>query len=272
MKERADALLVYQGLARNRTKAKELIDGGQVFEAGRRVTKAGELIDQDKALSVEGQVNPFVSRGGLKLAKAIELFNIDLRGKIVLDIGASTGGFTDCALFFGAAKVYAVDTGYDQLDCKLRNDPRVIVMEKTNARYLTPASLGREVDFATVDVSFISLEKILPVLPSLSRADAQGVALIKPQFEAGPGQVNKKGVLRDARTHHKALLNVLNAMASVGLRAYGLTWSPIKGSNGNIEYLVWFGMKDADPCGAGKAGSAEISPEAIIAEAFSSLR
>jgi 23S rRNA (cytidine1920-2'-O)/16S rRNA (cytidine1409-2'-O)-methyltransferase len=231
-----------QGLASSREKAKALIMAGQVFEGTNRIEKAGEMIGKDKALRVKGQGMPYVSRGGLKLAKALEVFPIGLIGKTVLDIGASTGGFTDCALQHGAAKVYAVDVGYGQMDWKLRQDPRVVVMEKTNARYLTLEALGEPVDFVTIDVSFISIDKIMPILPSVMKGDGSGVALVKPQFEAGREHVGRKGVIHDPAIHRQVLAKIRAASAAAGLEAYGLTWSPIKGPEGNIEYLWWFGI------------------------------
>ncbi len=244
-KERADLLLVEQGLAPSREKARAMIMAGQVYDGTKRIDKAGEKVGTNCLLQVKGQSLPYVSRGGYKLAKALEVFPLDLKAKTMLDIGASTGGFTDCALQNGAAKVYAIDVGYGQLDWKLRQDPRVIVKEKTNARYLTSEELGESVDFVTIDVSFISLDKILPVLPGLLTAAGEGIALIKPQFEAGREQVGKKGVVRDPAAHENVLEKVLRELQSQGLKAYGLTYSPIKGPEGNIEYLLWFGRKEA---------------------------
>ena len=239
-KERADLLLVSQGLAPSREKAKAMIMAGQVFEGVNRVDKSGMMIDKDKVLRAKGRTMPYVGRGGLKLAKALEVFPIDLSGKVAVDIGASTGGFTDCMLQNGAIKVYAVDVGYGQLDWKLRQDGRVVIKEKTNARYLTPEALGEKVDFAAIDVSFISLDKILPVLPSLLKHCGEGVALVKPQFEAGRGQVGKKGVVSDIKIHRRVLDRTLGLLPEAGLKPLGLTFSPIKGPEGNIEYLLWF--------------------------------
>ncbi|MCL1804429.1 MAG: TlyA family RNA methyltransferase [Clostridiales bacterium] len=271
-KERADILLVRQGLAPSREKAKAQIMAGQVYEGANRIDKAGEMISVLKELRVKGRQTPYASRGGLKLAKALEVFPIDLSGLVVLDIGASTGGFTDCALQNGAAKVFAVDVGYGQLDWKLRQDPRVVVLEKTNARYLTPDAIGEDVDFVTIDVSFISLDKVLPPVPALLGAQGSGVALIKPQFEAGRGQVGKKGVVKDPSAHREVFQKVLAVLPGVGLEAYGATWSPVTGPQGNIEYLLWFG-KAAGP--DGKSGGGGIDPRLcgeIIEEAFAALK
>ena len=238
-KERADLLLLEQGLCPSREKARALIMAGQVFADTRRIEKAGELVSREKRLEVKGQQLPYVSRGGLKLEKALKSFPIDLRERRVIDIGASTGGFTDCALQNGAREVVAVDVGYGQLDWKLRSDPRVIALEKTNARYLTPEAIGGPVDFVTIDVSFISLDKILPVLPGLFNPPGQGTALIKPQFEAGREKVGKKGVVKDPAVHREVIRKVLAELEKSGLHPYGLTFSPVKGPEGNIEYLLY---------------------------------
>ena len=242
-KERADLLLLEQGLCPSREKARALIMAGQVFADTRRIEKAGELVSREKRLEVKGQQLPYVSRGGLKLEKALKSFPIDLRERRVIDIGASTGGFTDCALQNGAREVVAVDVGYGQLDWKLRSDPRVIALEKTNARYLTPEAIGGPVDFVTIDVSFISLDKILPVRPGLFNPPGQGTALIKPQFEAGREKVGKKGVVKDPAVHREVIRKVLAELEKSGLHPYGLTFSPVKGPEGNIEYLLWFGQE-----------------------------
>ena len=243
--ERADILLVKLGLSPTREKAKALIMAGQVYEGTTRIEKAGERIGADKCLQVKGRLMPYVGRGGLKLEKAIDLFDVDLIGKVALDIGASTGGFTDCLLQHGAAKVHAVDVGYGQLDWKLRQDPRVVVWEKTNARYLTAERLDERVDFVSIDVSFISLDKIFPILPDLLKPEGEGVALIKPQFEAGRALVGKKGVVRDPSVHRQVLDRILGLLPASGLSARGLTWSPVRGPEGNIEYLLWFGLSPA---------------------------
>jgi len=241
-KERADLQLLKQGLAESREKAKALIMAGRIYEGEQRIEKAGTLLNPDARLQVKGQDLPYVSRGGLKLEKALSCFPIDLAQKTVLDLGASTGGFTDCALAHGARKVYAVDVGYGQLDYRLREDPRVVVREKTNARYLSPEHLEEKADIVVADLSFISLEKIFPVMPGLLQEEGEGVALIKPQFEAGKGLVDRNGVLRNPALHVGVLCKVLSALEPSGLRPYGLTYSPIKGPKGNIEYLLWFGI------------------------------
>ena len=270
-KGRADQLLVSQGLAPSREKARALIMAGQVYDGTSRVNKAGEMIGGQKQLTVKGRGLPYVSRGGLKLAAALDAFPIDLKGLITLDIGASTGGFTDCMLQRGAARVHAVDVGYGQMDWKLRQDPRVVLREKTNARYLKPEDLGEKADFAAVDVSFISLAKILPVLPPILNARGAGVALIKPQFEAGRESVGKKGVVRDPAVHRRVLLKALSDAEGAGLEALGLIPSPIRGPEGNIEYLLWFTLpQPGDPQGIADGGG-RLSRRCmeIVAETFS---
>lgn len=264
--------LVRQGLAPSREKARALIMAGQVYKGAQRVSKAGDMLPPDTLLEVKGQGLPYVSRGGLKLAKALEAFAIDLNSKTILDVGASTGGFTDCALQHGAKAVCAVDVGYGQLDWKLRQDPRVTVLEKTNARYLTLDRIGDKVDFVTIDVSFISLDKIFPVLPGLVKLGGCGVALIKPQFEAGREQVGAKGVVRDVKTHKAVLEKVSGLLPESGLYPCGLTWSPVKGPEGNIEYLLWFGYA----AGAGEAPRPSALPDrmdwgAVADQAFAAF-
>jgi 23S rRNA (cytidine1920-2'-O)/16S rRNA (cytidine1409-2'-O)-methyltransferase len=272
-KERADVLLVERGLAPSREKARAMIMAGQVYAGTTRVDKAGEKLAPDSPVQLKGQSLPYVGRGGLKLAKALAFFPISLTGKIMLDIGASTGGFTDCALQNGASRVHAVDVGYGQLDWKLRQDPRVVVREKTNARYLTPEDLGEKVDFVTIDVSFISLDKILPVLPALLTEDGEGVALIKPQFEAGREQVGKKGVVRNPDTHKSVLDNLLRGLPAWKLRPYGLTFSPIRGPEGNIEYLLWFGRKEPEQRPPEAAGRDPLlQTDDLVKEAFCLLK
>ncbi len=238
-KERIDVLLVEQGLAPSREKAKGVILAGLVSADGIRVDKPGTEVSTAARLEVQGQGCPYVSRGGLKLEKALQVFPVDITGKVVLDVGASTGGFTDCALKNGAAKVFAVDVGYGQLAWSLRNDPRVVCLERTNARYLTLADLGEQADFATIDVAFISLDKILPAIKALLRPDNGVVALVKPQFEAGKDKVGKKGVVKDPQTHREVLQRVLQMAVDTGYRVLGLDYSPVKGPEGNIEYLAW---------------------------------
>ncbi len=243
-RERIDVLLVEQGLAPSREKAKGTILAGLVSADGIRVDKPGTEVSIAARLEVQGQVCPYVSRGGLKLEKALQVFPVDLRGKVVLDVGASTGGFTDCSLKNGASKVFAVDVGYGQLAWSLRNDPRVVCLERTNARYLTLAALGEQVDFATIDVAFISLDKILPAIKDLLRPDNGVVALVKPQFEAGKDKVGKKGVVKDPATHREVLQRVLQLAVGTGYRVLGLDYSPVKGPEGNIEYLAWLSYEE----------------------------
>lgn len=238
-KERIDVLLVEKGLAESREKAKALILAGLVNVDGLRVDKPGTDVPVTAAIELQGSACPFVSRGGLKLAKALEVFPLDLNGKVVLDVGASTGGFTDCALQHGAAKVFAVDVGYGQLAWSLRNDPRVVSLERTNARYLTLPLLGEQVDFVTIDVAFISLTKIFPALRDLLMPENNIVALVKPQFEAGKEKVGKKGVVKDPVVHKEVLYKVLNFAEETGFSVLGLDFSPVKGPEGNIEYLAW---------------------------------
>ena len=266
--ERADVLLVKQGLCPSREMAKALIMAGRVYEGSNRIEKAGERVGEDKRLQVKGDLMPYVGRGGLKLEKAIDLFAVDLDGKVALDIGASTGGFTDCLLQHGAARVYAVDVGYGQLDWKLRQDPRVIVREKTNARYLTIGQVGEQADFVTVDVSFISLDKILPVLPALLKPGGEGIALVKPQFEAGRALVGKKGVVRDPQVHIQVLTYIIGLLPANGYAPGGLTWSPVRGPEGNIEYLLWFVPAPSAENTAEGAVPADPDPAAVVNEAF----
>ncbi|PYI55044.1 TlyA family RNA methyltransferase [Paenibacillus flagellatus] len=247
-KERLDVLLVEQGFYDSREKAKAAVMAGLVLADGERIDKAGTKISREAKIVVKGAVHPYVSRGGLKLEKAIRTFGIDLNGAVMIDIGASTGGFTDCALQNGASCVYAVDVGYNQLDWKLRNDPRVIVMERTNFRYTQPSDLqGPVPTFASIDVSFISLKLILPPLRALLAANGETVALIKPQFEAGRENVGKTGVVRDPAIHRDVLRTVLDFAAEAGFGLKGLTFSPITGGEGNIEFLAWFAVDPADP-------------------------
>lgn len=238
MKERIDVLLVGRGLSPSREKAKALIMAGAVFVDGQRVDKPGAAVPADARIDVQGGQD-FVSRGGKKLEKAIEVFDIDLSGRVCADIGASTGGFTDCMLQHGAASVYAVDVGYGQLAWTLRNDARVVNLERTNVRYITAADIPQPLDFFSVDVSFISLKLVLPPVAALLSDTAAGVCLIKPQFEAGREQVGKNGVVRDKKAHIAVIEQVAGYAAQNGLQAAGLTWSPIKGPKGNIEYLLY---------------------------------
>lgn len=243
-KERLDALLVRQGHAQSRERARALIMEGKVLVDGVKLEKPGTQVPVTAKVRLLGEDLPFVSRGGLKLAKAIETFGLILQDKVAADIGASTGGFTDCALQNGAKRVYAIDVGYGQLAWKLRTDPRVVNMERTNARYVKPEDLPESVDFISIDVAFISLEKVLPVAYQLLTDGGQIVALIKPQFEAGRSLVGKKGVVKAPKVHAMVIANVLHFATDMQLTPIGLTYSPVKGPEGNIEYLVLL-TKDA---------------------------
>jgi len=245
-RERLDVLLVERGYFASREKAKAAVMAGLVLVNEEPADKAGMKVPRDAAIRVKGETHPYVSRGGLKLEKAIRTFGLPMDGRVVLDIGASTGGFTDCALKHGAAFVYAVDVGYNQLDWSLRRDPRVKVMERTNFRHVTPDMLdGPRPDLATVDVSFISLKLILPPLKEVLAAGGDAVALIKPQFEAGRDKVGKSGVVRDPAVHRDVLETVLGFAASIGFDLHGLTHSPITGGEGNIEFLAWWRLAGA---------------------------
>ncbi len=249
MKERLDVLLVKKGLADSREKAKAVIMSGIVYVNGQKEDKAGSFFDETADIEVRGQTLKYVSRGGLKLEKAINVFGICLEGYICMDVGASTGGFTDCMLKAGARKVYAVDVGYGQLDWKLRNDERVICMEKTNIRYVTPDDIPEKVSFVSVDVSFISLTKVLGPIKALMEPEAEIVCLIKPQFEAGRDKVGKKGVVRDAGVHEDVIENIASFAGSIGFEAEGLDFSPVRGPEGNIEYLIWLKSRpDGNVC------------------------
>lgn len=247
MKERLDVLLCKQGLAESREKAKAMIMAGSVFVNGQREDKAGTAFEEDKAkIEFRGPTLKYVSRGGLKLEKAIQVFGLHFDGMVCMDIGASTGGFTDCMLQNGAAKVYSIDVGHGQLAWKLRNDERVVCMEKTNFRYMKPEDLPDLIDFASVDVSFISLSKILPAAYPLLRDQAKMVCLIKPQFEAGREQVGKKGVVRDPSVHRSVIEAAFGYAAETGFRLLHLEYSPIRGPEGNIEYLMEIDKSDGE--------------------------
>lgn len=254
-KERLDVLLVNRGLFESREKAKTAIMAGQIFMGTVCVDKAGTKVPIDADLSVKGNTLPYVSRGGLKLEKALQLYPIDLTDAVMVDIGASTGGFTDCALQNGAAKVFAIDVGYNQLAWSLRQDKRVINMEKQNIRTVTAEQLGELVDFISIDVAFISLDKVLPVAVTLLKDTGSLVALIKPQFEARREKVGKGGIVRDPATHAEVLTRILNVAEEVGLHLHGVTYSPIKGTEGNIEFLGYF-KKTTD-------GALPITPELV---------
>lgn len=269
MKERLDVLLVKLSLAPSREKARAMIMAGNVLVNGDREDKPGTAFDESKAqIVIKGNILKYVSRGGLKLEKAMEVFDVELTDAVCMDIGASTGGFTDCMLQNGATKVYAVDVGYGQLAWSLRNDPRVICMEKTNIRYVTPADIGEALDFASVDVSFISLAKVLMPARLLLKPMGQMVCLIKPQFEAGREKVGKKGVVRDPKVHDEVITTVLEDAQSFGFSVLGLDFSPVKGPEGNIEYLTWL-VNDREALGA----LAELTEQIrnVVARAHESL-
>ena len=238
-KERLDALLVKRNLVQSRERAKTTIMAGLVLVDGQKVDKAGTMVKPEAEIRVLGNTLPYVSRGGLKLEKAIREFGVSLRGKVAADIGASTGGFTDCMLQNGAVKVFAIDVGYGQLAWSLRTDERVVNMERTNVRNVTPDQLGQPVDLASIDVAFISLEKVLPSVREMLQPEGEIVALIKPQFEAGREKVGKKGVVREPSVHEEVIFRVLALARQMELTPKALTYSPVKGPEGNIEYLVW---------------------------------
>ena len=247
MKERLDVLLVKRGLAPSREKAKTMIMEGNVFVNNNREDKAGSTFAEDAPIEIHGNTLKYVSRGGLKLEKAMTHFSISLDGMVCMDIGASTGGFTDCMLQNGAKKVYSVDVGYGQFAWKLRQDPRVVCMEKTNIRYVTPDDIGELVDFVSIDVAFISLTKVLEPVKALMKENAQIVCLIKPQFEAGREQVGKKGVVREPRVHEEVIQMVMNYALSLGFHILGIDHSPIRGPEGNIEYLLYMENDNREP-------------------------
>lgn len=238
-KKRLDVLLFEKGLAASREKARALIMSGNVYVDNQKSDKPGTTYKDDVSLEVRETGLGFVSRGGLKLNKAIKTFKIDLRGLVAMDIGASTGGFTDCMLQNGAARVYSVDVGYGQLDWKLRNDDRVVNMERTNIRYIDREKVPKELDFISIDVSFISLCLVLPVAKSLMKDGAKAVCLIKPQFEAGRGKVGKNGVVRDPQIHVEVIEKIKTYVLDNGFKILGLDFSPVKGPKGNIEYLIY---------------------------------
>ncbi len=242
-KKRLDTAVYELGLSDSRSKAAALIMSGSVYVNGQKETKAGYSIKADDKIELRGKTNPYVSRGGYKLEKAMKVFPIDIHNNICMDIGASTGGFTDLMLQSGAKKVYSIDVGYGQLAWKLRSDSRVINLERTNFRYLTNEQVEDKIDFASIDVSFISLKKILPVLFNFLKDEGQTVALIKPQFEAGKENVGKKGVVKDPSVHKEVILTIVNFAFDNGFSIHGLNFSPIKGPEGNIEYLLYL-IKD----------------------------
>ena len=243
-KQRLDVLLVEKGLAPSREKAKAIIMAGIVYVDGNKEDKAGTTFPENAVIEVKGKTLPYVSRGGLKLEKAMQKFPITLSGKVCMDVGSSTGGFTDCMLQNGAKKVYSIDVGYGQLAWKLRTDERVVNLERTNFRYATREQVPDEIDFSSVDVSFISLYHILPVLNSLLANSGEAVCLIKPQFEAGKEKVGKKGVVRDLNVHLEVVKKIISLAVENGFSVLGLQFSPIKGPEGNIEYLIYLKKSD----------------------------
>lgn len=238
-KKRLDTVIVELGFAETRSKASAIIMSGEIYVNGLKETKAGYAVKDTDRIEFKGKKMPFVSRGGYKLEKAMKSFDISLEDCVCMDIGASTGGFTDCMLQCGAIKVYSIDVGYGQLAWKLRTDDRVVNLERTNFRYLTKKTVTEDIDFASIDVSFISLKKILPVLFDFLKYNGKSVALIKPQFEAGKDKVGKKGVVRDINTHKEVVENIVNFAYETGFSVLGLDFSPIRGPEGNIEYLVY---------------------------------
>jgi len=270
-KERLDVLLVERGLIDTREKAKRTIMAGLVYSNEERLEKPGEKVDRDIPITIKGKMNPYVSRGGLKLEKALKVFDVDVTDKILLDIGASTGGFTDCALQNGAKMSYALDVGYNQLAWKLRQDDRVIVMERTNFRYVTPTDLPEGLPtFASIDVSFISLRLIFPVLKTLLVPNSDVVALVKPQFEAGKDQVGKKGIVRESKVHKHVISQIVEFACHQGYDCLNLSYSPITGGEGNIEFLLhlnWGGQEEG-------VGRDQCTPmiDQVVEEAHQSLK
>ena len=263
-KTRLDVLLVERGLQESRQKAQATIMSGLVFVSGQRVDKPGTAVLNNAPIEIRGNTLKYVSRGGLKLEKAMAEFPIDLNGRICGDIGASTGGFTDCMLQNGASKVYAVDVGYGQLAWKLREDPRVVCLERTNARHLTHEQIPDELDFASIDVSFISLKLILPAVAGVLKEGGQVASLVKPQFEAGKEKVGKKGVVRDPAVHKEVLEHYLEHAKEAGFGVLGLTYSPIRGPEGNIEYLGFLQK--------GAAQTETFDLDALVAESHQNLK
>ena len=263
-KERLDILLVERGLAGSRERAKRMIMAGEVLVDGQKIDKAGTTVKEEAEIRLLGNDIPYVSRGGLKLEKAMKEFGVRLQDKVAADIGASTGGFTDCMLQNGAKKVFAIDVGYGQLAWKIRSDPRVVVMERTNIRYVTPEDLGEPLDLSVVDVSFISLKIVLPAIQKLLKPTGQVLCLIKPQFEAGKENVGKKGVVRDPAVHADVLQNFLALADSLHFTVRNLTFSPVKGPEGNIEFLAHLSMQP------GQAQIPDVA--ALVAQAHETLK
>ena len=265
VKKRLDVLLVEQGYAENRTKAQAIIMSGNVYVEGQKADKPGTSFEETVAIEVRGAACPYVSRGGLKLEKALRNFGVDPTGYVCSDSGASTGGFTDCLLQQGASKVFAIDVGYGQLDWKIRSDPRVVVMERTNVRYVTPEQLGEPLDLSVIDVSFISLRIVLPVIKTFLKPEkGQVLCLIKPQFEAGKEKVGKKGVVREPSVHKEVLDGFVDLTKEIGFTILGLTFSPVKGPEGNIEFLAHLTLED-------KPGL-EPDTEDVVRQAHETLR
>ncbi len=265
IKKRLDVLLTERMYAETRTKAQAIIMSGNVYVAGQKADKPGMSFEENVEIEVRGATCPYVSRGGLKLEKALRDFGVDVTGFVCSDSGASTGGFTDCLLQQGASKVFAIDVGYGQLDWKIRSDPRVVVMERTNVRYVTPEQLGEPLDLSVIDVSFISLNIVLPVIKTFLKPESgQVLCLIKPQFEAGKEKVGKKGVVREPETHKEVLDNFVALADRLGFQILGLTFSPVKGPEGNIEFLGHLTLADAEG----------IRPDtaAVVADAHKTLK
>lgn len=263
IKKRLDVLLTEQGYADSRAKAQAIIMSGLVYVDGQKADKPGTSYEESAAIEVRGGACPYVSRGGLKLEKALRDFHICPEGYVCSDSGASTGGFTDCLLQQGAKKVFAIDVGYGQLDWKIRSDPRVRVMERTNIRYVTPEQLGEPLDLSVVDVSFISLKIVLPAIRALLKPEGQVVCLIKPQFEAGREKVGKKGVVRDKRTHQEVLDGFVALAGELDFRILGLTYSPVKGPEGNIEFLAHLTLGEGQSIAVSTAGIVEDAHNAL---------
>jgi len=263
-KERLDVLLVSLGLAESRAKAQATIMAGEVYVNGQKADKSGMEVDITSNIEVRGSACPYVSRGGLKLEKALRNFGVDPTGYVCSDSGASTGGFTDCLLQQGASKVFAIDVGYGQLAWKIRNDPRVVVMERTNIRYVTLEDLGEPLDLSVIDVSFISLSLVLPVVKTLLKPTGQVLCLIKPQFEAGKDKVGKKGVVRDPAVHEEVLQNFISLAKSLDFTIRNLTFSPVKGPEGNIEFLAHLSMQPGE--------DSYLAPGDLVAQAHAALK
>ncbi len=268
MKKRLDILMTERALAPSREKAKAYIMSGSVYVDGQKEDKAGTMFPEEVSIEVRGNTLPYVSRGGLKLEKAMKNFGVSLEGKVCMDVGASTGGFTDCMLQNGAVKVYSIDVGYGQLDWKLRNDPRVVCMEKTNIRYVLPEHLEEKADFSSIDVSFISLTKVLLPVRNLLTDEGEIVCLIKPQFEAGREKVGKKGVVRDPAVHLEVIEKVIAYAAAIHLEPWHLSFSPIKGPEGNIEYLLHLKKRPEEQEIISRL---DTDPETVVREAHQEL-